>query len=53
LNVTRFCWLFSSLARDFPNDNALLPPDCIWRSMKIQIAMINSSGAQVINIGQM
>ena len=28
--------LFSSFARDLPKESALLPPDCICRSMKIQ-----------------
>jgi hypothetical protein len=53
LKVTRFCWLLRSFARDLPNDKALLPPDCICRSMKIQIAMMNNSGAHVMSMGQM
>ena len=50
--MTRFCWLLSSFARDLPNDNALFPPDCICRSMKIQMAIMNNKGAHVISMGQ-
>ena len=32
LNVTFFCCMDSRRARFLPNDNALLPPDCIWRA---------------------
>jgi len=38
--------VIQEFARDLPNDSALLPPDCICRSMKTQIPMIKSSGAQ-------
>src|ERR1700752_4929268 len=43
----------SNFARDFPNDNALFPPDCICRNMKTQMAIMNNSGAHVISMGQM
>ena len=47
LNVTRFCWLFKSFARDLPKLKALLPPDCICRSMKIQMPTMKRIGAQL------
>ncbi len=52
LNVTRFCWLFSNLARDLPKLRALLPPDCICRSMKIQNPSSSSTGPHHARIDQ-
>ena len=50
LNVTRFCWFESSLARLFPKERALLPPDCICRMMKIQKTMKRMIGAHQVRI---
>ncbi len=45
LNVTFFCELEDSFARDFPNDSALFPPLCIWRMMNSQKPIISRIGA--------
>src|SRR5208337_4950057 len=47
LKVTFFCCMESKRARLLPNDNALLPPDCIWRIMKNHSAPITTNGARV------
>ena len=56
LKVTFFCWLESSRARLLPNDSALLPPDCIWRMMKIHSPRIRIRGrplaSQVIQLNR-
>ena len=44
LNVTFFCVGVSSLALDLPKDSALLPPACIWRMKKNQIATSRING---------
>ena len=36
----------SSFAFDLPNENARLPPACIWRKRKIQSAMMMSDGTK-------
>ena len=38
-NVTFGVSPASNLALDFPNENALFPPACIWRKIKNQIAI--------------
>ena len=43
--MTFFCVLDESFARLLPNDRALFPPLCIWRTMKIQNAIISRIGA--------
>ena len=50
MNVTFFCWLASSLARDLPKDSALLPPLCIWRMKKIQKPISSTNGAAEIRM---
>ncbi len=35
-----------------PNDNALLPPDCICRSMKNQMAPSNTNGPTLNKMGK-
>ena len=37
----------SSFALDLPNENALLPPACIWRMMNTQIAIMRITGSQL------
>ena len=46
LKVTFFCWLDIRRARLFPNESALLPPDCIWRMRKIQKPIRRMKGSQ-------
>ncbi len=52
LKVTRFCWLLRSFARDLPKESALLPPDCICRSMKTQKPTSRRTGPHHIRIDQ-
>jgi hypothetical protein len=44
LKVIFFCCMESRRARLLPNDSALLPPDCICRSMKNQMAPSSTNG---------
>ena len=43
-NVTLGVSPARSFAFDFPNENALAPPACIWRMMKIQMPIITTHG---------
>ena len=47
LNVIFLPWAEVSLARDFPKESALLPPDCIWRMKKIHTPRNSSIGDHV------
>ena len=60
LNVIFFCCIESRRARLLPKLSALLPPDCICRSMKNQIApsstngpTLNSSGIRMLFCGSL